>query len=85
MGTVRRALDIQSEDNVNPDDVIAEYGADTMRLYEMYMGPLEASAPWNTRDIVGVHRFIQRSWRLAIDEMTGELKLLDEADEQVER
>jgi leucyl-tRNA synthetase len=70
---------------VNPDDVIAEYGADTMRLYEMYMGPLEASAPWNTRDIVGVHRFIQRSWRLAIDEVTGELKLLDEADEQVER
>ena len=38
---------------VNPDEVIAEYGADTLRLYEMYMGPLEASAPWNTRDIVG--------------------------------
>ena len=70
---------------VNPDDVIAEYGADTMRLYEMYMGPLEASAPWNTRDIVGVHRFIQRSWRLVVDERTGELVLLDEPDEKVER
>ena len=40
---------------VNPDDVIAEYGADTFRLYEMYMGPLEASKPWNTRDISGLH------------------------------
>ena len=70
---------------VNPDDVIAEYGADTMRLYEMYMGPLEASAPWNTRDIVGVHRFLQRSWRLVVDEATGELDLRDTPDEDVER
>ena len=59
---------------VNPDDVIAEYGADTLRLYEMYMGPLEASAPWNTHDIVGVHRFLQRVWRLGIEEETGELR-----------
>ncbi len=51
---------------VNPDDVIAAYGADTFRLYEMYMGPLEASKPWNTRDIVGPHRFLHRVWRLAI-------------------
>jgi len=51
---------------VNPDAIIAEYGADTLRLYEMYMGPLEASKPWNTRDIVGVHRFLQRVWRLAV-------------------
>ena len=70
---------------VNPDDVVAEYGADTMRLYEMYMGPLEASAPWNTRDIVGVHRFLQRAWRLVIDEETGALHLLDEGDQAVER
>ena len=70
---------------VNPDDIIAEYGADTMRLYEMYMGPLEASAPWNTRDIVGVHRFLQRSWRLAVDEETGELAVREEPDESVER
>jgi len=72
---------------VNPDDVIAEYGADTLRLYEMYMGPLEASAPWNTRDIVGVHRFLQRVWRLCSDENTGEMhaSLQDTQDEEVER
>ncbi|MEP0848673.1 MAG: leucine--tRNA ligase [Phycisphaerae bacterium] len=52
---------------VNPDDIIREYGADTLRLYEMYMGPLEASKPWNTRDIIGVHRFLQRVWRLVIE------------------
>ena len=48
---------------VNPDDVVSQYGADTLRLYEMYMGPLEASKPWNTRDVMGVHRFLHRAWR----------------------
>ena len=72
---------------VNPDDVIAEYGADTLRLYEMYMGPLEASAPWNTRDIVGVFRFLQRVWRLCTDDTTGDLhdSLNDQEDSAVER
>lgn len=70
---------------VNPDEVIEEYGADTFRLYEMYMGPLEAAKPWNTRDIVGLFRFLQRAWRLAIDEETGGLRLADRADEGVER
>lgn len=70
---------------VNPDDIIAEYGADTFRLYEMYMGPLEASKPWNTRDIVGVFRFLQRSWRLAIDERTGEVLCAAQPDAKVER
>jgi leucyl-tRNA synthetase len=70
---------------VNPDDVIAEYGADTFRLYEMYMGPLDASKPWNTRDIVGVYRFLQRAWRLVVLEDTGELELLDEANADTER
>lgn len=72
---------------VNPDEIIAEYGADTLRLYEMYMGPLEQSAPWNTRDIVGVHRFLQRCWRLVMDETTGEVcSTLDSpANETVER
>jgi leucyl-tRNA synthetase len=58
----------------NPDDVIAEFGADTFRLYEMYMGPLEASKPWNPRDIAGCFRFVQRAWRVCIDERTGALK-----------
>jgi len=70
---------------VNPDDVIAEYGADTFRLYEMYMGPLEASKPWNTRDIAGVFRFLQRVWRLAIDERDGSLLLARTANADVER
>jgi leucyl-tRNA synthetase len=51
---------------VNPDQIIQAYGADTLRLYEMYMGPLEASKPWNPRDIVGPHRFLQRVWRLVV-------------------
>jgi leucyl-tRNA synthetase len=68
---------------VNPDDVIAEFGADTCRLYEMYMGPLEASKPWNPRDIVGCYRFLQRAWRVCIDEATGAPKLLaQEAPDQ---
>lgn len=49
---------------VNPDDVIDEYGADSMRLYEMFMGPLEAVKPWNTQGVEGVYRFLKRSWRL---------------------
>ena len=70
---------------VNPDDVIAEYGADTFRLYEMYMGPLEASKPWNTRDIVGVFRFLQRAWRLAVDERTGDVLCAAVADVGIEK
>ncbi|MBU1345244.1 MAG: leucine--tRNA ligase, partial [Proteobacteria bacterium] len=49
---------------VNPDEIIDQYGADVMRLYEMFMGPFEASCPWNTRDIEGVNRFLHRAWRL---------------------
>ncbi|MFM1803330.1 MAG: hypothetical protein RL136_209 [Planctomycetota bacterium] len=70
---------------VNPDDVIAEYGADTFRLYEMYMGPLEASKPWNTRDIVGVFRFLQRAWRLAVDERTGAVLAAATPDPKLEK
>ena len=79
---------------INPDTIIAEYGADTLRLYEMYMGPLEASKPWNTRDIVGVFRFLQRVWRLVVtpldpqDEAGGwklNPKIVDERNEPLER
>ncbi len=58
---------------VNPDKVVAEYGADSMRLYEMFMGPLEATKPWSMQGVEGVHRFLQKVWRLAIDEETGEV------------
>jgi leucyl-tRNA synthetase len=53
---------------VNPDDVVAEYGADSLRLYEMYMGPLADTKPWNPKDVPGVFRFLQRSWRLCVPE-----------------
>jgi len=51
---------------VNPDDVVDEFGADTLRLYEMFMGPLQAAKPWNTESLAGVNRFLQRVWRLFI-------------------
>lgn len=71
---------------VTPDDVCDEYGADTMRLYEMYMGPLEQSKPWNPRDIVGVFRFLQRAWRLFVDENTGDPRITDDpADDATRR
>ena len=53
---------------VSPDEICEEYGCDTLRLYEMYLGPLEQSKPWNTRDIVGVNRFLNRVWRNLISE-----------------
>lgn len=52
---------------VNPDDIIAGYGADSMRLYEMFMGPLTETKPWSTRGVEGVHRFLGRVWRLVND------------------
>jgi leucyl-tRNA synthetase len=71
---------------VTPDDIYRDYGADTLRLYEMFMGPLDASRPWNTADIAGVHRFLQRLWRNAVDEDTGELRVSDEpADDETRR
>ena len=55
---------------VNPDDVVKEHGADSMRLYEMFIGPLEKSAPWSTEGIQGVYRFLQRGWRLFHEDTT---------------
>ena len=53
---------------VNPDDIVEQYGADTLRLYEMFMGPLDASIPWNEEGLGGAHKFINRVWNLLIDE-----------------
>jgi leucyl-tRNA synthetase len=55
---------------INPDDILAEYGADAFRLYEMFMGPLEMVKPWNTRGVEGVYRFLGRVWRLFVDEQS---------------
>ncbi len=62
---------------INPDDVVNEYGADSLRLYEMFMGPLEAVKPWSMRGVEGVYRFLNRVWRLVIDDRLENVKLLD--------
>ncbi|MFC0848394.1 leucine--tRNA ligase [Streptomyces noboritoensis] len=67
---------------VTPDEICAEYGADTLRLYEMAMGPLDVSRPWDTRAVVGQYRLLQRLWRNIVDETTGEVTVTDaEPDE----
>src|SRR5262245_21855148 len=60
---------------VNPDDVVREHGADSLRLFEMFMGPLEAVKPWSTAGVVGVRGFLDRAWRLMVDDKAEELKL----------
>lgn len=58
---------------VNPDDLVNKYGADTFRMYEMFLGPVEQSKPWDTKGIEGVHRFLRKLWRLFFDEQKGKL------------
>lgn len=64
---------------VNPDDAVAEFGADSLRMFEMFMGPLEDAKPWNTQGIVGIKRFLDRIWRLQekiVDQESGDIKSL---------
>ncbi len=65
------------KNSVTPDEMFAEYGADTLRVYEMSMGPLDASRPWETRAVVGAFRFLQRVWRNVVSEQTGECVVVD--------
>jgi leucyl-tRNA synthetase len=65
------------KNGISPDEMYARYGADTLRLYEMAMGPLDTDRPWQTDDVVGVYRFLQRLWRSLVDERTGELTVDD--------
>ena len=65
------------KNSITPDDMYVSYGADTLRLYEMSMGPLDADRPWHTDDIIGVYRFLQRLWRSMVDEQTGDLVVDD--------
>jgi leucyl-tRNA synthetase len=80
---------------VNPDDIIKKYGADTFRMYEMFLGPVEMSKPWDTKGIEGVFRFLKKFWRLFVDEQKGkiiteekptdaELKVLHKAIKKIE-
>ncbi|NBH10184.1 leucine--tRNA ligase [Amycolatopsis sp. SID8362] len=70
---------------VTPDEMAENYGADTFRFYEMAMGPLAMSRPWATKDVVGAHRFLQRLWRLVVDENTGELRVSTEDATEADR
>jgi len=80
---------------VNPDDLVERYGADTFRMYEMFLGPVEQSKPWDTKGIEGVHRFLRKLWRLFFDELKGkvwneeqanaaELKIIHRAIKKIE-
>ena len=68
---------------VTPDEMCDTYGADTFRAYEMSMGPLDASRPWATKDVVGLQRFLQRVWRNLVNENTGELQVTSETPDEV--
>ena len=73
---------------INPDDMINQYGADSVRLFEMFMGPLDATKPWSNEGIAGIHRFLSRVWRLIIDEKTDNLNskiVNDSPDEEMNR
>lgn len=65
------------KNSVSPDEICDNYGADTLRVYEMSMGPIEASRPWATKDVVGAHRFLQRVWRLVVDEQSGRVQVAE--------
>jgi len=68
---------------VTPDEMFEAYGADTFRVYEMSMGPLDLSRPWETRAVVGAQRFLQRLWRNVIDEVSGEVLVTNDAPDEV--
>ncbi|MCZ4549594.1 leucine--tRNA ligase [Gordonia rubripertincta] len=67
------------KNSVAPDDICRDYGADTLRVYEMSMGPLDTSRAWATKDVVGAQRFLQRAWRLVVDEESGATRVTEDA------
>jgi leucyl-tRNA synthetase len=82
MGKMGKSL----KNTVAPDAIFAEFGADTLRLYEMAMGPLDVARPWDSRAVVGQHRLLQRIWRNVVDEATGAIVVIDaEPDEATYR
>lgn len=94
-GTLTEKMSKRLYNTVNPDDLVMKYGADTFRMYEMFLGPVEMSKPWDTKGIEGVHRFLKKLWRLFFDEIKGkvwteekatdaELKALHKTIKQIE-
>lgn len=72
-GTEVEKMSKSKYNTVNPDTLVEKYGADTFRMYEMFLGPIEQSKPWETKGIEGVHRFLKKLWRLFFDEMKGKV------------
>jgi leucyl-tRNA synthetase len=72
-GSLTEKMSKRLYNTVNPDDLCNEYGADTFRMYEMFLGPVEASKPWDTKGIEGVHRFLRKLWRLFFDDIKGKV------------
>jgi leucyl-tRNA synthetase len=68
LGTNNEKMSKSRGNVINPDEIVGEYGADTLRMYEMFMGPLEATKPWNTNGVDGIYRFLSRVWRLFVDD-----------------
>lgn len=94
-GTLTEKMSKRLYNTVNPDDLVNKYGADTFRMYEMFLGPVEMSKPWDTKGIEGVHRFLKKLWRLFYEEIKGkvwtdekatdaELKVLHKSIKQIE-
>ena len=94
-GSLTEKMSKRLYNTVNPDDLVNKYGADTFRMYEMFLGPVEMSKPWDTKGIEGVHRFLKKLWRLFYDETKGkvwndeeptaaELKVLHQAIRKIE-
>jgi leucyl-tRNA synthetase len=72
-GTMTEKMSKRLYNTVNPNTVVERFGADTFRMYEMFLGPVEMSKPWDTKGIEGVHRFLKKLWRLFFDEQKGKL------------
>lgn len=81
-GSVVEKMSKSKYNVVNPDDIVAQYGADTFRMYEMFLGPIDVSKPWDTKGIEGVHRFLKKLWRLYADEQAGWIVTDEDATEQ---
>ncbi|MFF2090366.1 leucine--tRNA ligase [Paenibacillus sp. NPDC058174] len=84
LGTNNEKMSKSRGNVINPDDIVNEFGADTLRMYEMFMGPLEATKPWNTNGVEGSYRFLSRVWRLFINEEDGSLNAKVDAGEPSE-
>lgn len=80
-GTLTEKMSKRLYNTVNPDDLVNKYGADTFRMYEMFLGPVEMSKPWDTKGIEGVHRFLKKLWRLFYDDVKGQIWTTDPATE----